>query len=404
LWYIACVRLLFVADGRSPTTISWLSYWLSSGDDVHLISTYACNQIPGLASLNIINVAFSEATSPGAYPNGRKLILRLRRPLRVLRSMIGPLCLSEPHKKYLKVVESINPDLIHAHRIPFEGLLSEVTPKQIPLVVSIWGNDITLHAKGSPSMAVATRKVLRRADALFADTHRDIHLGKEWGLRKEAKILVIPGAGGIPMEKLRPVNFSSNLPEELPAEPIIVNPRGQRPGSLRQDIFLQAVKYFTQSETRGIFVCPSLLGDEQYKKLILKLGIQDRVFLWPKLTQAQLWYLFTKSSVYASPSIHDGIPNSMLEAMVLGCFPVTGNIESMKEWIINGENGFLVNANNAKEMANAFIQAINNSALRHSAAKINSELIAERANYIKNMNAVRDVYIKLEESRKGSAY
>jgi glycosyltransferase involved in cell wall biosynthesis len=370
---------------------------------VHLISTYVCDHIPGLASFNILNVAFSNSTSDGTNPFGRKLIQRLGRPLRVLRAIIGPLSLNAPQKRFLKMVESIIPDLVHAQRIPFEGLLSQVTPKHIPLIVSIWGNDITLHAKGSPIMAAATRRVLQRADALIADTHRDIHLGKEWGLRKDAKTLVIPGAGGIQIENFKPENLTNDLPEELPEEPIIVNPRGQRPGSLRQDIFFHAIKYFVLSGSRGIFVCPSLLGDEQSHNLILKLGIHDRVFLWPKLTQAQLWHLFSKSSVYASPSIHDGTPNSMLEAMALGCFPVTGNIESMREWITHGENGLLVNAKDAKVMANAFVQAINDSALRHRAVKINSELIAERANYSENMKAVRDLYILVVKSRKRNA-
>ena len=138
-------------------------------------------------------------------------------------------------------------------------------------------------------MAIAIHKVLRRADALFADTQRDIQLGKGWGLHKEAKIMVIPGAGGITMEKLDVENLDPDLPEALPPGPIIVNPRGNRPGSLRQDIFFQAIKYFTQSETNGVFICPSLQGDVQYQKLITKLDIQERVYLWPKLTQKQLW-------------------------------------------------------------------------------------------------------------------
>jgi glycosyltransferase involved in cell wall biosynthesis len=89
--------------------------------------------------------------------------------------------------------------------------------------------------------------------------------------------------------------------------------------------------------------------------------------------------------------------------MALGCFPVTGNIESMREWITHGENGLLVNAKDAKVMANAFVQAINDSALRHRAVKINSELIAERANYSENMKAVRDLYILVVKSRKRNA-
>ena len=134
------------------------------------------------------------------------------------------------------------------------------------------------------------------------------------------------------------------------------------------------------------------MGDVSITQMIRKNGIQDRVFLWPKISQPLLWYLYSKATIFASPSIHDGTPNSMLEAMALGCFPVTGNIESMREWITDGENGLMVNARNAKEMAGALIRVINDPSLQENGAITNKELIAERANYKNNMSAVRDIY------------
>jgi glycosyltransferase involved in cell wall biosynthesis len=393
------VRILFVADGRSPTTISWLSYWIDRGDEVHLISTYACDPIRGLSSIEIINTAYSSLSSTGKDSRKGKILRSARGFLRVVRSNLGPLNLKSARIKYLKYLEQIHPDIVHALRIPFEGLLAQVTPKGIPLVISIWGNDITLHAKGSPIMAFATRKTLQRADALFADTRRDIRLGRLMGLSKAAQTLEIPGAGGIKFGGFDPAKFNGSFPENLPDEPIIVNPRGQRPGSLRQDKFFLAVKYYIESGSAGIFVCPSLKDDTSSRQLIKHPEIQDRVYLWPKLPQPELWYLFSKARVYASPCIHDGTPNSLLEAIALGCFPVTGNIESMKEWIVNGENGLLVDANDPRAFADAMIQAINNPALRSKAAKINADLVARRANYQQNMEAAREIYFRLVKSR-----
>ena len=53
-------------------------------------------------------------------------------------------------------------------------------------------------------MARATRRVLRRADGLIADAHRDIRLGSEWGFGTDKPALVVPGSGGIDLDEVQP--------------------------------------------------------------------------------------------------------------------------------------------------------------------------------------------------------
>jgi glycosyltransferase involved in cell wall biosynthesis len=84
-----------------------------------------------------------------------------------------------------------------------------------------------------------------------------------------------------------------------------------------------------------------------------------------------------------------------LETMACGCFPVVGNIDSMREWVQTGVNGFLVEAADAHSIANAIVQAINQPALRKEAAKFNATLIAERAAYGPNMARVEIFYKSL---------
>ncbi len=114
-----------------------------------------------------------------------------------MRYVPGPLSLPPYQTRFRNMVEEIHPDLVHALRIPFEGMLAAAHLTGIPLVVSIWGNDITLHAHGSFFMASLTRRTLRRADGLIADASRDIRLGQEWGFAPDKPTLVVPGAGGI---------------------------------------------------------------------------------------------------------------------------------------------------------------------------------------------------------------
>ena len=146
------MKILFIADGRSPTTLSWLRYWIETSHTVHLISTFPCDIPPGLASFHLLPVAFGTMAgkqmrnNSGVKYRSSKLD-SLRGFLLHLRYYLGPLSLPIYQARFRSLVAEIQPDLVHALRIPFEGMLSVITPPGIPLVISTWGNEITLHAR-----------------------------------------------------------------------------------------------------------------------------------------------------------------------------------------------------------------------------------------------------------------
>jgi glycosyltransferase involved in cell wall biosynthesis len=310
-----------------------------------------------------------------------RFVGRFRALLRPLRYVLGPLSLPPHQTHFHNLVEDIHPDLVHALRIPFEGMLASATPTGFPLVVTIWGNDLTLHARGSILMSSLTRHTLHRADGLIADATRDIRLGHEWGFETDRPTLVVPGAGGIRLEEIEAGSRSGKLPEELPDVPIVVNPRGQRPGSLRQDVFFQSIPMVLERIPQALFICPPLAGDEGSEQWVKQLGIWSNTKLWPHLDRAQMWALYKKALVFVSPSIHDGTPNSLLEAMASGCFPVVGDIESMREWVMPGVNGLLVDAASPRALADGIIAALENPGLCAAAKIRNASIIAERATY-----------------------
>jgi glycosyltransferase involved in cell wall biosynthesis len=67
--------------------------------------------------------------------------------------------------------------------------------------------------------------------------------------------------------------------------------------------------------------------------------------------------------------------------MACGCFPIAGDIESMREWIEPGENGLLVDPGNPQAWATAVVCAIRDDGLRSTAKDINERLINEKADY-----------------------
>ena len=68
----------------------------------------------------------------------------------------------------------------------------------------------------------------------------------------------------------------------------------------------------------------------------------------------------------------------MLEAMVMGAFPIQSDTVSTAEWITHGDNGLLVPAEDPVAIAAAIRRALSDYALVDRAAEINARITSER--------------------------
>lgn len=384
------MHILLVADGRSPITRKWMRGLAALHHQVTLVSSFPCEPPPEALDTHLIPVAFAGlagSQAGGSRASGKSnglhpLVARWRARFQSARYWLGPATLPFFGLRFRRLVSRLQPDLVHALRIPFEGMLASFAPADIPLAVSIWGNDLTLHGYGSIWMQAATRRALHRADGLLADTRRDLRLAQQWGFPAERPALVVPGSGGIDLVEMH--HWRSQA-EEIPLEqippqaPVVLNPRGFRPGSVRNDIFFAAIPLVLERRPEVYFVCPAMAGQEEALNWVRRYRLERNVVLLPYLPQPQLWKLFLRAQVTISLSEHDGTPNSLLEAMALGCFPIAGDIESLREWITPGMNGLLVEPAKAQSLAEAILLALDQPELRTRAAEINSEIVRQRA-------------------------
>ncbi|MDH5606101.1 MAG: glycosyltransferase family 4 protein [Anaerolineae bacterium] len=369
------MRILFIADGRSPTAVNWIKYFVARGDQVHLVSTFPASPDLNLASLHILPLAFSQAASTPQGAGKAGLLKRLvsTRARTKVRQWFGPLTLPRAARALRQIIADVRPDLVHALRIPYEGMLAALADPAAPLIVSVWGNDFTLHGEATPLMRAYTRRTVQRIDALLADCRRDIRLAKEWGFPTEKPNLVLPGAGGLQPDIFYP-------PPQPVQAPLVINPRGLR-AYVRNDTFFKALPLVLAARPEARFLCNTMAGEPQAERWVSELGLEDVVTLLPLQSREAMGDLFRKAQVVVSPSEHDGTPNSLLEAVACGCFPVAGDIESIREWITDGENGLLVDPGDPAALADAILRGLNDQALRKKAGEINQALIAERAEY-----------------------
>ncbi len=380
------MRLLFVADGRSPIALNWIRYWIERGDEVYLASTFACAPDLPLRGLDLVPVALSgvrsAAASRGFLRGPQGAVLRA-----ALRQWLGLLSLPRAARRLEAIAARLRPDLVHAMRIPFEGLLAARARLSAPLILSSWGNDFTLHARLSPWMGAAIRRALRTAAALHADCRRDVHLAQASGLDPRKPVLVIPGNGGIDTGIFHP-------PRTPPAEPVVVNPRGFR-GYVRNDTFFKAIPLVLAARPEVRFRCAAMAGIPTAEAWVQRLGIGRAVELLPDRPHAEMAGLYQSAQVAVSPSTHDGTPNTLLEAMACGCLPIAGDLDSLREWITPGQNGLLVDPADPAGLAQAILTALDDLSLRQQALKTNVRLIAERAEYRRCMAQAEAFYTQV---------
>ena len=432
------MKICFIADARSPITRNWVDYFIDGGHEVHVVSSYA-STVNGLhaASSTDVPIFFSRSrkaasangaatnestksasqnestkrgskTGSGVGPTVRRLLQearvgRLSQTGIVLFDWLAPLAISRHIGRTRRLLDELQPDLVHALRIPVEGILAALAVTKAPLLLSVWGNDFTLHDSHHSPTRMLTTLALRRADALLSDCARDLRLAYARGFDKTKPAAVLPGAGGIQLNVFYPaseereaeaVRAELNIPAEAT---VVINPRGLR-GYVRNDVFFQAIPLVLQQHPNTVFLCSGMQGSSLAERWVSQAGVGHAVRLLPVVPREKMAELFRSAQVMVSPSLHDGTPNTLLEGMACGCFPVAGDIESVREWITDEVNGLLCDPTSPQSLAQAILRAIDDGELRRRAREINGGLIAERADYQKVMAQAEQFYQQVIES------
>ncbi len=379
------MRLLFVTDARSPISQNWMRFFANRGDEVFIATTFQSAEMDfPVKKMEFTPVAFSAVKKQSSRPgsaSARTLSLRT-----LIRQWLGPLTIPRSAKKLRAFIQEVQPDIVHAMRVPYEGMLTASALSKIKarFIVSIWGNDFTLHAPSTPLMGWYTRLTMSKVNALHTDVERDIRLAREWGFSGEKAALVAPGNGGIRSDVFY-------QPKESVTNPVIINPRGIRP-YVRNDVFFKAVPLVLAKRSDARFLCTSMRGETQVTEWIRELGVESSVELLPLVPHIEMGEIFRGAQIVVSPAVHDGTPNTLLEGMACGCFPVAGDLESIREWITHGQNGLLMNPNDPQSIADAILLGLEREDLRRDAAGLNAKIISARADYGANMERVSEFY------------
>lgn len=253
-------------------------------------------------------------------------------------------------------IVNLRPDIIHAHSHLFPTTLQAIVvgkSQNIPVVVTVHGvyarRGVLLNLAQKTYLNLIGRIVFRHAAKVVCLTNSDASEIRMFGCSPE-KISIIPNAIDIDMFRPSPHFDNRSI--------IWVGRFVQEKGV--EDL-LQATRLVSRQCRDARLI---LVGDGPLRKdveqTISRLSLGESVILKGVLSKDQIREVLANALIFVLPSLKEGLPLALLEAMSSGKAVVAYNIPGVNEVIEHEHNGILVPIHDFEKLAEAMVDLLSN--------------------------------------------
>ena len=398
------MKLLFAAQASALHAARWVNQFKDTGWDIHV----AENLVPGwgicpefeCGTFHMPQVLPSRAgiQSVCTFRGNRKFGLRQR-----LRFSLPPAWLQEQHEDYLaRWIQREKPDAIHLlglgvnwvnQGLPLLRIKERLGGFPCPWVYSSWGTDLDYFGR-DPENQEGVKAVLGEVDVFVSECERDYRLAKELGFKGRFADY-FPAFGGTRLEE---VNGYRSLGKSSERRLILIKGRdhvnGGDPVGRAMTIMRALARCAGEVKQAGCRVAilqpdPTVTAEAHVLRAATGLSVE----ILPRLPYEGLLRLMGVARMVAAMTVNDGLPSILVEAMAFGALPLHSDLEPIREWVKDRENGLLVGAEDVDATAEAIRKAVRDNDLIDRAAEVNGRLVAEKLEY----GAVRQRAIELYE-------
>lgn len=366
------MRILFVGLAGSIHSARWAAQLAGTGWDLHFFSSVPSPVRREFRDITIYGV--SAHRPPGIDPSVR---LRGFWPLRRGAWHVGlPLRpLLDPALALL--IRRLRPDVVHSLGIQHAGYLTLGARERLrgplpPWVVSNWGSDIYFFGR-QPEHQPRIREVMAACDYVQAECERDIRLAREFGFEGE-EFGVIPCGGGFDLEQMS--RFREPGPTSARRVVVVKGMQGQLGRAL---VALKTIELCVD-ELRDYRIALTVATPEveaEARRIREETGLAIEVTS-AKSPREQVLKLHGRARIFLGIATSEAANTSMLEALLLGAFPIQSCTACADEWIVEGESGLIVPPDDPDAIAAALRRALSDDELVDRGAERNASLAAER--------------------------
>jgi glycosyltransferase involved in cell wall biosynthesis len=282
------------------------------------------------------------------------------------------------------LIRTIKPDLVHAGPIQTCAFIAALSGFH-PLLTMSWGFDLMQDVERSPWWRWVTRYTLRRSDYFTSDAAVTRDRAVAYGMNPE-KTVVFPW--GVDLQRFSPKPWPS---ETKPSFTIFCN-RAWEP---RYGVDVLARAFVRLAKNRPEVSLILLGGGSQaqsLRQIFEQGGVSERVSFPGQIPNHDLPRYYHMADLYISPSHVDGSSVSLMEAMACGLPCLVSDIPANKEWVQEGENGWLFPDGDAQALAGKIEQVLANRSRLIEIGQAARRTAEQKADWRKNFEKLLKTY------------
>jgi len=282
--------------------------------------------------------------------------------------------------------------LIHTHWAIPTGLIGIIASalSRTPHIVTIHGSDFRLAMESSPLLKRIFIYVCKRANHINCVSEV---------MRRGIEALGIEGAkiSTFPMgvdETFFEAGRNRKSIMQKGRDFTILSNRNLLP-IYNVSLLIRSIPMVLEKESKIRFL---IAGDgtekESLQKEVEYLNVGSFVEFLGRIPHSEMPNLLADTDIYVSTSLYDGTSVSLLEAMACGAFPIVTDILSNREWISDGENGFLIPTEDSSVLAGKIVNAVCNRELFKESSEKNRRIIEKKAHWnqiLRNFTKIYDI-------------
>ena len=285
-------------------------------------------------------------------------------------------------------------DVLNAYFLPQAGFVATYAGKYlgIPSVVSIRGNDIE-RAAFAPSKFSHVMYALQNADAVTTNASELMKKAKAF---VDREIFLIPN--GINTNHFEPLQKNAALAESLGLGDLPVIGFS---GELREKKGLRALLYGYAKlnvvrPTALLIVGDVRAGEDKQAFDELRASIPNsQIVITGFVSHKDIPSFYSLMDVFVHPSLRDGMPNALLEAMACEKSVIATPVGGIMDIVENEKNGMLIHINDENALTDKVCELLDDHEKRQRLGKAARETIEGRFTLANELKANLDVYRSL---------
>ncbi len=245
---------------------------------------------------------------------------------------------------FRRLTRTFKPDLIHAGPIQTCAFIAVLSGFR-PILTMSWGFDLMEDVHKSRWMEWITKYVLRNSQYFTSDAQVTQDKAVKYGMNPE-RTVVFPW--GVNLRDFSPDTDHWSLNADHFT--LFCN-RSWEP---RYGVDVLAKAYVKVAAANPNVSLMLLGGGSQgaaLRRILQNGGVLDRVHFGGQVSQTDLPRWYHMADLFISPSHIDGSSVSLMEALACGLPCLVSDIPANREWVTDGENGWLFRDGDADDLA-----------------------------------------------------